>query len=178
MFDEQGLDPRSLQLGEGLPGALATGRRARLGGLGEFDEPLGGVALGEFAERDHGDLVLGVLRVLVGEFAGVGGLAGEQHPQRLGASGTAELGVGGQGGERLGGQRRDVELEERHQFQGGLQGVGAALEEFRQRGGQAGADFLGVARRQRVPVGGRLVDRIRVGPLGEQAQGLATDFLR
>ena len=48
MFDEQGLDSRSLQLGEGLPGALATGRRAGLGGLRELDETLARVAVGEF----------------------------------------------------------------------------------------------------------------------------------
>ena len=128
MFDEEGGDPGGRQLGESLPGALTAGRRAGLGGLRKLDEALGRVAMGEFTDRDHGDLILGILGILIRKFDAVGRLARQQHLQRLGPGRTTELRIGDQGGERVGRERRHLELKKRHEFEGGLQCVGAALE--------------------------------------------------
>ena len=66
-FDEERVDTGSRQLGERLPGALTTGGGAGLGRLGELDETLGGIQLGERAKGDHGDFVLRVLGELAGD---------------------------------------------------------------------------------------------------------------
>ena len=176
--DEECVDTRSRQLGEGLPGALTAGGGALAGCRGEFDETLGRIQLGERADGDHGDFVLLVLGILAGDVGEIGRLALEPELEGLGASRTAEFGVGDQTGEQVVGERGDLELILFDEFERGTEDVGLALQQGRQSRAQAGAQFLGVTGRERCPMAGRLVDGIRVGPEGEETESLGPGFGR
>ena len=127
VLDKERIDARGLQLGERLPGALTASGRAGRSGLGELDESLRRIEVGERADGDHGDLVLLVLGILARNLGEVGRLALEPELKRLGASRAAELRIGDEAGEELIGERGNLELVLLDEFERRTEDVGFAL---------------------------------------------------